>query len=89
MSVNFERNFWYPPILPKNEQNNLIIVLLGKKKRIRSFVFWKNRRLEKNITTLSKNLINRKVYFFGQNRLKTLIELWVALIDSPPLDLCI
>ena len=27
--------------------------MLGKKKRIRPFVFWKNRRLERNITTLS------------------------------------
>ena len=38
----------------KNKQNNSIIVLLlGKKTRIRSFIFWKNRQLEKNITTLS------------------------------------
>ena len=37
----------------KNEQNNSIIALLGKKRRICLFVFWKNRWLEKTITTLS------------------------------------
>ena len=30
-SVNIERTFCYPRILPKNEQNNSSIVLLGKK----------------------------------------------------------
>ena len=47
----FERTFCYPLILPKSKRNNSIIVLLGKKNRIRSFLFWKNRWLEKNITT--------------------------------------
>ena len=37
-SVNFERTFCYPRILPKNEQNNSIVVLLGKKTEfVRSF----------------------------------------------------
>ena len=31
MSVNFERTFWYPQILPKNERTNSSLVLLGKK----------------------------------------------------------
>ena len=39
-------------ILPKHERNNSIMVPLGKK--ICSFIFWKNCRLEKNIATLSE-----------------------------------
>ena len=30
-SDNFERTFWYPRILPKNERTNSFLVLLGKK----------------------------------------------------------
>ena len=41
----------YPRILPKNKRTNSFIVLVRQKKRIRSFVFWKNRQLEKTIST--------------------------------------
>ena len=30
-SDNFERTFWYPRILPKNERTNSFLVLLGQK----------------------------------------------------------
>ena len=53
-SVNFERTFWYPWILPKHEWTNWFLELLGKKTRTLSFIFWKNLRLERNIATLSK-----------------------------------
>ena len=29
-SINFERTFWYPQILPKNKRTSSFIVLLGK-----------------------------------------------------------
>ena len=36
-----------------NEQILFSTVMLGKKNRIHSFIFWKNGQLERNITTLS------------------------------------
>ena len=65
----------------KNEWNNSIIVLLvgltvRQKKRIRSFVFWKNRRLEKNITTLSDLYyirINKQIQF----QEKIILDPWI------------
>ena len=41
-SVNFESTICYPQILPKNEQNNSILVLLGKEtpKILAENFFW-------------------------------------------------
>ena len=39
-------------VYPKNEQTNLVFVI-RQKKRICSFVFWRNRLLEKIISNLS------------------------------------